>query len=181
MKRRHLTGLTMAEILTVLIILAILSGLLLSTFNGVKNKAKQTVCASNLHQISIAMTMYKDDNGDYPPGSLIYPGFKPYYPTLLLCPASTREPRGEYDYLQLVSAELVNPDPKYRDCHTLRGTDFPIVVDLNHLSSLESGNAKVGIVARENGSIKTVPFHNVQGRSFGECEKQFGLPFYYDF
>lgn len=180
MKRRSQTGLTMAEILTVIVIISILSGLLISTFTGVKNKAKQTVCVSNLHQIFIAMTMYKDDNGDYPPGSLIYPGFKSYYPTLLQCPSSKQEPRGEYDYLQLVSAETVNPDPKYLQCHLLRGTEFPIVIDLNHLSSVESGSSKVGIVAREDGSVATVPFRNLNERMHGQCE-QLGLPFYFDF
>ncbi len=69
MKQRHPTkrGFTLVEILIVLAILVLLAGLLLPVFARARDSARTTSCASNLRQISQAITLYVQDyNQHYP-------------------------------------------------------------------------------------------------------------------
>jgi prepilin-type N-terminal cleavage/methylation domain-containing protein/prepilin-type processing-associated H-X9-DG protein len=68
------TGFTLIELLVVIAIIGILAGLLLPTLGRAREKAAAAQCCSNLHQISIAMTQYADDNNEMFPlsGSTIY-------------------------------------------------------------------------------------------------------------
>ena len=59
---RRNSGFTLTEILIVLGIVVVLSALLFSAFNSVKNKAQMSTCASNLHQIYLALAQYSSDN-----------------------------------------------------------------------------------------------------------------------
>ena len=60
-------GFTLIEILVVLAVLAILTAILLPVFASARHRARMTACASNLHQISLALHQYAADNdGNYP-------------------------------------------------------------------------------------------------------------------
>ena len=60
-------GFTLIEILVVLAVLAILTAILLPVFASARHRARMAACASNLHQISLALHQYAADNdGSYP-------------------------------------------------------------------------------------------------------------------
>jgi prepilin-type N-terminal cleavage/methylation domain-containing protein/prepilin-type processing-associated H-X9-DG protein len=54
-------GFTLIELLVVIAIIAILAALLFPVFAGAREKSRQTVCSSNLKQISGAFLLYEDD------------------------------------------------------------------------------------------------------------------------
>lgn len=60
-------GFTLAELLVVVAIIAIIPALLLPALSGSKAKAKQTQCAGQIRQIQLALQQYADDNGDQIP------------------------------------------------------------------------------------------------------------------
>ena len=61
------TNFTLIELLVVIAIIGILSSLLMPSLATARDKAKTSVCKSNLKQHGIAITMYEDDNKDYFP------------------------------------------------------------------------------------------------------------------
>ena len=58
-------GFTLIELLVVIAIIAILASLLLPALASAKEKGKQAYCMNSLKQLSLAMTMYEDDNDGY--------------------------------------------------------------------------------------------------------------------
>jgi len=60
MARRR--GFTLIELLVVIAIIAILAAILFPVYARLKEKARQTQCASNLRQLGLACTMYENDN-----------------------------------------------------------------------------------------------------------------------
>jgi prepilin-type N-terminal cleavage/methylation domain-containing protein len=64
--RRGVAGFTLVELLTVIAIIAILTGILLPVFATVRENARRTACISNLQQIYAGVKQYDLDNRRYP-------------------------------------------------------------------------------------------------------------------
>ena len=66
------TGFTLAEILVVVVIIAVLAGVLIPVIANSLKAGKRATCLTNLHQIGAALIMYRQDNNAYPePGKAI--------------------------------------------------------------------------------------------------------------
>ena len=78
---------TLVELLTVIAIVAVLASLLLTAVGSAKRKSKTVVSTFNLHQITLALTMYLDDFGKRPPNvdELLTARYLPE-PKSLICP-----------------------------------------------------------------------------------------------
>jgi prepilin-type N-terminal cleavage/methylation domain-containing protein len=65
--RRKRTGFTIIELLAALGIIALMAGLLLPALSMVRRAAKETKQKAQFTTISLALTTFKNDYGDYPP------------------------------------------------------------------------------------------------------------------
>lgn len=75
MKRPH--AFTLIELLVVLAIVALLVALLMPSLGKAKDAAKRVVCASNLKQIGIAVSAYRNDHKARYPASTVWSSSSP--------------------------------------------------------------------------------------------------------
>jgi prepilin-type processing-associated H-X9-DG protein/prepilin-type N-terminal cleavage/methylation domain-containing protein len=62
-------GLTLTEVLIVIVIIAVLAGLIFPLFRGMREKGQAAVCAQNLRQIGIGLLAHiSENNGRFPNG-----------------------------------------------------------------------------------------------------------------
>jgi len=60
-------GFTLIEILVVVAVLAVLIAILIPSLSRARQRSKRTACASNLHQIGLAVLSYRQQNGEHFP------------------------------------------------------------------------------------------------------------------
>lgn len=142
MKRRR--GFTLTEILVVLAILAILAALLFPVLMRAKGRAKETVCASNMRQLYVAIELYRQDwetgGGSTPAlgfptaqafGAIQWKLFKKGHE---ICPASPWGSLGGYFYLPQWSFPVYGEPSSfdYVKYYEQEGPNAYVLADLNH-------------------------------------------------
>jgi prepilin-type N-terminal cleavage/methylation domain-containing protein len=162
MKSFRIKAFTLSELLVCILIIVILVSILLPSINSAKKAASTTVCISNLRQIHSALMLYETDHGSYPPNSVVWPGFRSYYPTVLSCPFSTLPAEFHYVLLGSFSDRTAETGEKLSDlqeeCRANRGGSIPLAIDLNHIGQqIAPQNQFPVIVLRENGAVDRVP------------------------
>jgi prepilin-type N-terminal cleavage/methylation domain-containing protein len=167
---------TLTEMLVTIALIVILVGILLPVASQSKGKAEETVCVSNLRQIHAALKLYQADHDEYPPNVMSWPGFVPYYKTMLTCPASKQQYR-EYDYVTLwsplgASEEFPTIDQSFLECRAIRGSDMPLVWDMNHLNM--TTNEGIVILLRDSGTVNTLKWISDPE---GPCHLEPGIDF----
>jgi prepilin-type N-terminal cleavage/methylation domain-containing protein/prepilin-type processing-associated H-X9-DG protein len=69
--KRMPAGFTLIELLVVIAIIAVIAAILFPVFAGVREKARQSSCASNLRQIGTALAMYAQDHDETMPADVV--------------------------------------------------------------------------------------------------------------
>ena len=164
---KHLSrAYTLFEVLASVAIIAILAAILFTSYGTGMRQAKTSVCISNLQQIHHAINLYRDDHGEYPPSSIKWPGLQPYFGFVTLkCPVMV-EPSslGDYGINTFLPPDIPSAGRK-RACMELRGPDFPIGFDFNHMSPLvlKHIDDAILLVLRQGGSVDRRPVQALAG------------------
>ena len=92
-KMQSRSGFTLIEVVVVLAVVMLLYAVISPALFAARTRAKETQCASNMHQDWLAMQMYRqDDNGDWPNDPPHYIAVTyPATPSLLICPLEYRD------------------------------------------------------------------------------------------
>ena len=122
-------------------------------------------CESNLRQLSLALNLYKNDDGEYPPSTEQWPGLRPYLSNAsLTCPfkdmaSPNDQPAQRVNYFVNGYGGLgMKPTKQETACRESRGSSFPIAFDANHASPFVARVAGKSffIYARIDGSVARV-------------------------
>ncbi len=78
LSHRFRRAFTLIELLVVIAVIAILAAMLLPALSAARSAADSAACRSNLHQLSLALTMYVQQDGAYPPMDSMARKFYPF-------------------------------------------------------------------------------------------------------
>jgi prepilin-type N-terminal cleavage/methylation domain-containing protein len=149
--RDSVRAFSLVEILVVMVILASLAAVAFPVFARARENARRASCKSNLHQIGIALSLYRADYDGMDPDKglrlshsqlgLPYPSsltvfFRDYVKNreVLFCPSFAGDRQGwgssyNGDYL---ACEITDPALDWEGASAARGPDYPVAVCMDH-------------------------------------------------
>lgn len=118
--KQKIIGITLTELLVVIIIMGVLASLLMPTIVKVRDKARRAQCINQLKQIGIALKTFQVDNGDYPSWlSNLHPTYiGERWQKTLICPNDYANPPGSEGRL---SRTIVGID-RYEELNDCEGS-----------------------------------------------------------
>lgn len=150
-------GFTLTELLVCIAVIGILGALLLGAIGAAKEKAKGTLCASNLRQCGIALRLFAGEKGYFPAAlemdlctwanmltrSGYLPPLVPGQATVAVCPASIAAGR-YFDFRRVYGMWSGNPDSGNfqfnRDISCYRLS--PLKLDAHRIILADSGRSE---------------------------------------
>lgn len=177
---------TLVELLVVIAIIIVLAGIIWAVLGPARERARQMICVSHLHQIGLAASIYRQDYNGMDPSVGIamgdaqlglpanISGFTVFLNSyvkdkrLLFCPNAPPDPTAVSNYGWPGFFDEMDPNiPSYaqvRNVVAKRGDNFVIVTDVNHNNEWDMWNKpkwdlKRVIFLRLNGQVvsKLVP------------------------
>ncbi|HLJ55228.1 MAG TPA: prepilin-type N-terminal cleavage/methylation domain-containing protein [Chthonomonadaceae bacterium] len=130
-RTNHRAAFTLIELLVVIAIIAVLAAILFPVFAQAREKARQTVCASNLRQIGMAFGMYEQDFDDRLPDRRdlkvsLPTGFHPWTTWPLT------DPRGAWAEI-VMEPYVKSPDVWF--CPSVKGSSMGDVIQVKQATS----------------------------------------------
>jgi prepilin-type N-terminal cleavage/methylation domain-containing protein len=139
-RRRECTGFSLSEVIVVLTIIVLLGAILLPVIGAAKERAHETSCSENLHNLYLSIAMYREDWGGSSVGTASEMGFPSPHAYMGLhspqfrCadahfPFSERFP---YFYIAIDSVHVSQHTMAWKDYVAIQGDQAFLLADLNH-------------------------------------------------
>ncbi len=135
---------TLVELLVVVAIIGVLAGIMLPVYARSRREGHKAACASNLHQLALALSNYSADHDGHPPHALHHMN-QGYIssPGILLCPGDP-EKWGRYGKEWRTLCEIGGEDPD---------STVPFPMSYRYLSRIADPRNGAALLAR----IETTP------------------------
>jgi prepilin-type N-terminal cleavage/methylation domain-containing protein len=149
---RPRSAFTLVEILVVLVIIAALAAIIFPVFARVRESVRRSVCVSNLHQIGIALSLYRADYDGIDPekgmrlshsqmglpyayGASVVNRVYIRSRDVRFCPSYVPDPEhplGSSYWWGVYDSEYTDPSIDWEGAAAARGPDYPLVVCGSH-------------------------------------------------
>lgn len=149
-------GVTLIETIVVIAIIAALAAIAFPVFARARENARRSACVSNLHQIGLAIALYRADYDGIDPvkgrrlshsemGLPYHTGIevlkRDYIRSkeVLFCPsfAESRTGLGSSYWWAVTNSEYLTPDTDWEGAAAARGPDYPLMICGSHNGNIE--------------------------------------------